>query len=224
MKKLFLLSFLFSLVFVSCNKDDDDNSVEYSSDGTYANLGLPSGTLWATCNVGAEKPEEVGGYFAWGETTAKTKFNDYNYKFYDKNSSDYTKYNDTDNLTTLDSEDDAATVNLGKEWRMPTFKECEELVDECEWIEISDYKSTGVSGVAVFKRKSSSDYDVEKDVHIFLPFGGYYTTFGKTFKSTCNFWPATKGYGFGTSIIGYPYADEGYDREAGLNIRPVRAK
>ena len=82
----------------------------------YVDLGLPSGTLWAKCNVGATKPEEYGNYFACGETDPKEE---YNWKIY--------KYNNSDGKTVLDPEDDAATVNMGGDWHMPTKEQCEEL-------------------------------------------------------------------------------------------------
>ena len=92
----------------------------------WVDLGLPSGTLWATCNVGANSPEEYGDYFAWGETQTKNVYNWGVYRLcggsqntmkkYCTNSS----YGMVDNLTALESEDDAATVNWGSEWQTPT--------------------------------------------------------------------------------------------------------
>ena len=102
----------------------------------YVNLGLPSGTLWATCNVGANTPEEYGDYFAWGETEPKTTYNWSTYKYANGDYKKLTKYcNDseygyngfTDNLTTLQPSDDAATANWGNGWRMPTLEEWNEL-------------------------------------------------------------------------------------------------
>ena len=101
----------------------------------WVDLGLPSGTLWATCNVGATAPEEYGDYFAWGETTPKATYSWSTYQ-YGSSSSTLTKYCNnssyglngfTDNKTILDAEDDAATVNWGSGWRMPTFDEIDEL-------------------------------------------------------------------------------------------------
>lgn len=93
----------------------------------YVDLGLPSGTLWATCNVGANSPEEYGDYFAWGETTAKETYYLDTYKYYD--GSNWTKY--TDHLTILEASDDAATANWGSGWRMPTYDEMKELKNNC---------------------------------------------------------------------------------------------
>lgn len=102
----------------------------------YVDLGLPSGTLWATSNVGAKTPEEYGDYFAWGETAPKTTYSWSTYRYCNGGYDQLTKYcNDPDygydgfrdNLTTLQPSDDAATANWGNGWRMPTADQWEEL-------------------------------------------------------------------------------------------------
>lgn len=109
-------------------------------DHDYVDLGLPSGTLWATCNVGAKSPEEFGDYFAWGETTPKSSYSYETYKhcFYDSsrgnNIMDYvqfTKYSESTNKTILLPDDDAAFMNWGDDWCMPTMSEFEELERCC---------------------------------------------------------------------------------------------
>ena len=110
----------------------------------YVDLGLPSGTLWATCNVGATTPEGYGEYFAWGETQPMTYYDWSAYKYcngaYDKltkycNVSDYGDNGFTDNLTTLVPGDDAATANWGSDWCMPSADQWSELRDNTnnEW-------------------------------------------------------------------------------------------
>ena len=103
----------------------------------YVDLGLPSGTLWATCNVGATTPEGYGDYFAWGETQPKDYYAWSTYKYCNGNyvqltkycSNSYYGYNGfTDNLTVLQPSDDAATANWGNDWRMPTLEEWQELL------------------------------------------------------------------------------------------------
>ena len=104
----------------------------------YVDLGLPSGLKWATCNVGADSPEKYGDYFAWGETKAKSCYDWSTYKWCNGSNSTLTKYNtnseygtDPDNKTVLEPEDDAAYVNLGGGWRMPTQGDWQELKDKC---------------------------------------------------------------------------------------------
>lgn len=102
----------------------------------YVNLGLPSGTLWATCNVGADTPEDYGDYFAWGETQPKDWYDWSTYQYCMGSYNTLTKYCNnsvygyngfTDNLTILQPSDDAATANWGNGWRMPTKEEWQEL-------------------------------------------------------------------------------------------------
>lgn len=132
----------------------------------YVDLGLPSGTLWATCNIGAEKPEEYGDYFAWGEVEPKTEFTTENYKygtpnlmstgalFLYKYCSD-SNFGDVDNLKELNSEDDAASQKWGGQWRMPTVIEQDELRDYCVWSKetlngINGYRIVGPNGNSIF--------------------------------------------------------------------------
>ncbi len=107
---------------------------------TWVDLGLPSGTLWATCNVGANVPEEYGDYFAWGEIYPKDYYDWSTYHYSNNGSLEHpnlTKYCNhsdfgyngfTDDLTVLQPMDDAATANWGSGWRMPTKEEWRELL------------------------------------------------------------------------------------------------
>ena len=124
-------------------------------------LGLPSGTLWADRNVGADSPEAYGDYFAWGETTTKSTYNWSTYKWCRGSSDTMTKYctkryyGTVDNMTVLDLEDDAAYVNMGAEWRMPTYDEQEELRNNCTWTWTTQsgtegYRVTGPNGKSIF--------------------------------------------------------------------------
>ena len=131
----------------------------------YVDLGLPSGTLWATCNVGASAPEEYGDYFAWGETEPKEVYNQSTYKwcYCDSNGNwELTKYlytySDDDSsysTTELDPEDDAATANWGAEARMPSTWDIYELVNYCswQWTQLNGVKGqlgTGPNGNTIF--------------------------------------------------------------------------
>ena len=119
------------------------NNNSNSTDHEYVDLGLPSGTLWATMNIGAEEPEDFGSFFAWGETSPKSSYSLESYTYangYSESDPQLTKYcnnaslgynGDTDELTTLETRDDAATANWGSNWRMPTYDEVVELRDYC---------------------------------------------------------------------------------------------
>ena len=129
----------------------------------YIDLGLSSGVKWAACNVGATKPEEFGGYYAWGETEEKIDFGLSSYKWYDYATFNMTKYctgniggyNKVDNKTVLDPEDDVAHVKRGRDWRMPTIDEFDELHRECNWQwtslnGVNGYLVTGPNGNSIF--------------------------------------------------------------------------
>lgn len=111
-------------------------------------LGLPSGTKWACCNVGASKPEDYGDYFAWGETSTKSTYDDSTYRWCNGDIYELTKYNNDssfgtiDNRTQLELNDDAARANWGGLWRMPTIAELEELKANCsyEWTTVNGVK------------------------------------------------------------------------------------
>ena len=132
-------------------------SVSYNA----VDLGLPSGTLWADRNVGADSPEDYGDYFAWGETEPKSTYNLSNYKWCRGSFDTMTKYctksstGTVDNKTVLDLEDDAAYVNMGTEWRMPTIDERKELYIKCTWTWTTQngtkgYRVTGPNGKSIF--------------------------------------------------------------------------
>ena len=98
-------------------------------------LGLPSGLMWRKYNVGANSEYEKGNYYAWGETVTKQKYDITTYKWVELigETTYYAKYNETDKLTLLQPEDDAATANLGENYRTPTVKDWKELLAECTW-------------------------------------------------------------------------------------------
>ncbi|MBR6129706.1 MAG: BspA family leucine-rich repeat surface protein [Bacteroidaceae bacterium] len=130
----------------------------------YVDLGLPSGTLWATCNVGANSPEEYGDYFAWGETEPKEDFDNFeSYRISDYILAKYNVDGGTGILTSLQPEDDAATVNWGSDWQMPSDVQIEELLNEeyimSEWTQLN-----GVNGRLITSKSNGNS--------IFLPAAG----------------------------------------------------
>ena len=118
----------------------------------YVDLGLPSGLKWATCNVGASTPEGYGNYYAWGETTTKSSYTTSNYTY------------SSNPPTTLPLYKDAAAVNMGGSWRMPTYDELNELKTKCTWTWTYDYNGTGVAGRIVTSKTNGN--------FIFLPAAG----------------------------------------------------
>ena len=189
----------------------------------YVDLGLPSGTLWATCNIGAESPEEAGEYFAWGETEVKDVYSWETYKHCNGTQNSLTKYctSDTygrkDGLKELQAEDDAAAVLWGSDWEMPTQAQFEELIDG-EYTIVNKKSKNGKAGIEITSK--------ENGVSIFLPAaslstgneGGYY--YSRTvYPDFCNL-AAALGF---TSEVGQPHVT--YSRRSdGLTIRPVHKK
>ena len=127
------------------------------SAGKVVDLGLS--VYWASCNLGAEKPEESGEYYAWGETKPKSKYSESNYSYYNANTASYIDIGNNISRTSYD----AATVNLGNDWRIPTKDEMEELTNKCtwEWVQVSSvngYKVTGSNGNSIFLPAAGSMY------------------------------------------------------------------
>ena len=152
-------------------------SVSGSADGhDYVDLGLPSGTLWATCNMGASKPEKYGDYYAWGETRTKSTYNWSTYQYangdYDKltkycNKSSYGNKGFTDNLTALQSSDDPAT-SWGSGWRTPNKEQWDELLKHTthQWTTQNGVKGrlfTAKNGQTLFLPAAGSRWDSELD-------------------------------------------------------------
>jgi len=192
------------------------------SNHEYVDLGLPSGTLWATCNIGATKPEEYGDYFAWGETASKPYYSPETYKWctvYSTGDMDsILKYNSIDSITVLAPEDDAATVNWGAEWRIPTPEEQYELIDNCtySWTEVN-----GVMGVKFTAQNGNS---------IFLPAAGRYEeskvlythSFGGYWSSSLDSEVAGKYLCLSNDFLGVNADD--YGHPLGYTVRAVHAK
>ena len=148
---------------------------EYEGHG-FVDLGLPSGTLWATCNIGASTPEEYGGYYAWGETIEKETYNWGSYEWCSGSSCSSTNktltkycaengYGTVDNKTVLELDDDAAHALWGGNWRIPTDIELQELIDNCTWTivtvvggsKILGYTITGTNGNTIYLPAAGDD-------------------------------------------------------------------
>ncbi|MCQ2191928.1 MAG: SHOCT domain-containing protein [Paludibacteraceae bacterium] len=149
--------------------EEDEQGVSVSGfkdEYTYVDLGLESGTLWATYNVGAKSPEKSGDFFAWGETNPKYRYTREGYRWWVKNQNqiipDVIKYNKKDKQRDLSQEDDAASVNWGDNWMMPTADQIRELRNSCTWEWVDDFDDSGESGLLGESKKNGKT--------IFLPF------------------------------------------------------
>lgn len=179
----------------------------------YVDLGLPSGTLWATCNVGASSPEEYGDYFAWGETKPKNTYDWSTYFDTHDGGNTFLKYNAR--KTELDLANDAAYKYWGNGWRMPSKEQLDELREECTW---RWTQMNGVYGCEVKSKTNGSS--------LFLPAAGYYDGsslgndgswghyWSRSFKSSNNAYDVyfTLGY----------VRRSNYFRNCGQSVRPVR--
>ena len=188
----------------------------------YVDLGLPSGVKWATFNVGATKPEEYGDYFAWGETEPKELYDWSTYKWCDGSYNTLTKYNTdseygvVDNKKILESSDDAAYVNWGGNWRMPSVDEWNELLSHCslKWEE-----RNGVSGVTFVS--------VQNGNSLFLPAAGVYHYDNGLVNLNVEGWYRTNSLdeSRGTISLGFSYTGSinwyANDRCFGQPVRPV---
>ena len=168
---LLILAVLFILpIITGCNNNDDDDSgllPENPYNGhEYVDLGLS--VKWATCNIGATKPEGYGHYFAWGETLSKTTYEWSNYKWCNGTGDVMTKYclsseyGQVDNKESIELSDDAARASWGGDWRIPTETELEELRVKCTWEWTT---KNGVNGYKVTSKINGKS--------IFLPAAGY---------------------------------------------------
>ena len=214
---------------VGCTKDNGGNGTHNGHD--YVDLGLRSGTLWATCNVGANSPEDYGEYFAWAETQSKTNYDwstyaysngDYNQLTKYCNQSDFGYNGFTDNLKTLEPGDDAATVNWGEGWRTPTYSEWVELLTRCDYTwttqnGVNGFLLTARNGNSIFLSAAGNRSDGDLN-HV--DSGGYYWSSSLS-KSLPDM---TKGFSFswnGDDWIDHDIYD--YGREMGLIVRPVHS-
>lgn len=217
----------------SCGKDDStttDNAGDNPGGGgtvtaDWVDLGLPSGLLWAKCNLGANAPEEYGNYYAWGETTTKEVY-DWSTYAYGNAYNALTKYcNDavyglngfTDNLSTLQAADDAATAALGNGARTPTLEEWQELINNTtvEW--------TTMNGVNGRKFTSTANGNT-----LFLPAAGLRN--GSELSNAGGsglYWSSSLStdYPYGAWFFFFDSDDQGMSddgRNFGLTVRAVR--
>lgn len=215
------------------------------SDGThsenheYVDLGLPSGIKWATCNIGANAPEYCGAYYAWGSVEpyyasydplkwkegVNSGYDEVNYKYGHGQFSIETltkyntqdKYGTVDNKTILEPKDDAASVNWGGNWRMPTKSECDELAQECTWTE---YEKNGKKGLLATGPNGNT---------IFFPLSQVFIGTQLCDREYFEIWTSELKTSWSTTAYTLQGHTSGphtfyFDRERGLPIRPVLSK
>jgi uncharacterized repeat protein (TIGR02543 family) len=170
----------------------------------YVDLGLPSGTKWATMNVGANSPEDYGDYFAWGETTPKSSYTSSNYNY-------------SGNPTTLPLDRDAAYTNWGTSWRMPTDAELKELKDNCTWTWTTQ---NGVEGYKVTSKTNGNS--------IFLPAAGDRGSSDLNYAgSRGTYWSSSLDSGWAYYLIflsNYVGVNDNGAGDDGRSVRPVLAE
>ena len=193
-----------------------------SGDHEYVDLGLPSGLLWATCNVGANSPEECGDYFAWGETRPKDYYEWSTYQYCMGSCTTLTKYcyqssygynGFTDNLTTLQPGDDAATANWGGGWRMPSHEDWVELYDNTSHTWVNGMLFTASNGNNLFLPAAGSRWE---DNHYDLGMDGAYWS-----SSLYTGYPYDGAWYFDCSSIYCGVSN--INRDCGFPVRPVRS-
>lgn len=228
---LLICNFIASLFGNLCT-GSDSTIAENPSDSIiieheYVDLGLPSGTLWATCNIGAEHPWESGYYFAWGEIFPQVdnEFSWESYKWWDEesqNGKEYTGNWDGNHIELL-PEDDAATTNWGEDWSIPSITQISELLSK-EYTYAEMYTICDVDGWKVTSKINGNS--------IFFPHNGY-RAIGSLFEygTEGHYWSKSNIRGAGRAIslclsMGFHKFMQisGKGRFHGLSIRPVRKK
>lgn len=220
-----------SLLFVAGCEDDwritpDDENDDVP--GLWVDLGLPSGLLWASHNVGASSPDQYGDYFAWGETQPKSVYNRSSYRYYNcDNDGDcgYTKYctdagyglnGFVDNLTILQPGDDAATANWGNGARTPTLQEWQELEQyttrhRTTYNGVSGWCFTGSNGNSIFLPAAGCRWDSSLGHG---GSGGYYWS--------SSLYTGNPDYAWDFCFSSDYYNVIYYNRDRGFSVRPVR--
>ncbi|MBR4840104.1 MAG: hypothetical protein IK005_06470 [Paludibacteraceae bacterium] len=180
------------VVFNTPKAENNDQSIscEMAKKGSYESVDLGLNVLWATYNVGAENDTQIGCYFAWGETEPKNYFVALNYKYCIRSMQQLTKYNNnpkmgkTDGLYVLKTADDAAATNWGDGWHMPSVTDYNELYQNCDFVEVKNYKNSGLDGKLGTSKINGNT--------IFFPYTGI-LSFGNSMQSrrSCNYWTNT---------------------------------
>lgn len=209
-------------------------NAQYKNGHEYVDLGLPSGNLWATCNMGASSPTGYGDYYAWGELSPKSRYDWSSYKFYEATGS-FLKYNKKDGLTVLEPEDDVAFLKWGGNWQIPSPEDWEELTDNVNVYVVSNH------GLIYYSLESKKNSGV-----LIIPLNRFKSDIGDEMtKPGCCLWLSAISYSMGGdkfmlrsakegeayAVVSAPYDNHRFDdwpwaitRCNGAGIRPVYHK
>ena len=196
---------------------NNDNGNGSNSPAKAIDLGLPSGTKWASCNVGATKPEEYGGYYAWGETEEKGYYDMYTYMYYEGSYDEEGQWVDIGSDIS-GTEYDVAHVKWGGNWCMPTFDDIKELRENCT------YEWTTLNGEEGGKFTSNINGN-----SIFLPAAGFRMD-GDLEYLVCGYYWSSEQHPSNTDCAYYLFFNDGdaywggrvyYYRNVGYSVRPV---
>lgn len=212
------------------NSETDNVIIKGANDNghPYVDLGLPSGLKWAKYNVGATSETQYGKFFQWGETTTDTDYTWATYKHWNSTDSTLKKYNtstsygeNTDGMSTLRPEDDAARANMGGDWRMPTKDNFQELITytKNEWID--NFDGNGTSGYKFTSKKDTSNY-------IFIPATERYSNVSTYMQDiSYSIWSSSLNttaprYAWALDFnLSHITAEYDFDRSNGLAVRGV---
>ena len=188
----------------------EEGPADILADPVAVDLGLPSGTKWADRNIGALNPEDTGLYFSWGNTVGHEAGKDYNFE------DDYDNTPGSELKDDIDLEHDAARVNLGEPWKMPTKEQYKELVDNCE------SEVTTLNGY--LGRRFTSKINGNS---IFMPFAGYISGTGLHDRGSNGFYWSSLLYSSAHGYYLYLYSSGvnpalNYYRFNGFSVRAVQ--
>ena len=214
MKKLSIIN---ENIFDGIGKRSKGGVVRKEDEPEQIDLELPSGTIWAACNLGASSPEKCGNYYAWGETEPKSYYDLETYKF-GKNEYHLTKYNGEDGKTILDPEDDAANAVLGGKWHIPTEEQMNELLDNTTH---EESELNGVKGT-LFKSKTNNNT-------LFFPYSGYKIGSNVYEIHICHYWSSSlsdilTNHAIASDSDFHDYGLRSCNRFSGLCVRGVLDK
>ena len=204
---LLSICLLFQMLLSQCAQKQTKSQVTTGTHAGHEWVDLGLSVKWATCNVGANTPEEYGNYYAWGETSTKSNYDEDNCKTWERSMSDIRG----------NSSYDAARANWGGSWRLPTKAECDELVNNCtrQWT-----TQNGVKGMFFTSKRNGNS--------IFFPAAGWRYGTSTHGAGEYGYYWSSSPYESNTQYAYFLFFDSGgsagtdwYGRYRGRTVRPV---